>query len=55
MKILKIFKINVLYKYIGIKIYVIGSISNFRINTLFPVGFSEIRVLKAAYNIGKIN
>lgn len=54
MRILKLFKMNVLY--IGMKIYVIGNISKFRIKMLLLVSFSEIiRVLKTAYNIGEIN
>lgn len=42
--------------YIVMKIYVIGNISKFRIKILFLVSFSESkRVLKTAYNIGKVN
>lgn len=45
---------NVLY--IGMKIHVIGNISQFRVKSLFPVSFSEIiRVENTTYNISKIN
>lgn len=53
MRIWKVFKMNVLY--IGMRIYVIGNISQFRVKYLFPVSFSEIiGIENTTYNVSKI-
>lgn len=54
LRILKIFKMNVLY--ISMKVYVIENSSKFIIQSLFLVGFQTSSEFKTtAYNIGKIN